>query len=367
MITSGSPAAAIRIALRSTWSWKRVSLWQRCLAHGASARERHQDLPADAGLHVLLGQIAERPPRGALELREEGGVHRLDGDLLEADAEAPRHRRRVLAGVVRAVAGRHRHPEDALGPERLGGDALAAPDRQRAERVFGRPVFEVYGTTETSVLGLVEPRSEGMVLLEDDVWIEIEADRLLVTHLTHRTTPLIRYVISDTVIPSSQTGFAHYRGFRRIQSIAGRREDNLVLRNESGVEDFIHPLLIVEFYVPGIDRAAQQGVRPFDVVGRVVSRPPRRPNAPRHAIVNIRDTGGRSTGRRRRASWNGPRRRIAGPRGLSSDAAMRTLSAGRRGAWTPRARRFQPTRTPPPVSSAASVAFRTRLMSNCSS
>ncbi len=136
-----------------------------------------------------------------------------------------------------------------------GGDPLLPQDQLRAERVFGARVLNVYATTEMLVVGMAEPKSEGMVLLEDDLWIEVHDDHLLVTNLRNRTTPLIRYVLSDAVAPSaSRDHYAFYRGFRRIEAVAGRREDKLLLRNESGQEDFIHPLLIVELFVRGMER-----------------------------------------------------------------------------------------------------------------
>ena len=136
-----------------------------------------------------------------------------------------------------------------------GGDALPPHDRQRAKRLYGAHIVEVYATTEMLVIGMAEPKSQGMVLLEDDLWIEVEEDRLLVTNLRNRTTPLIRYVHADAVTLSApRERYDYYRGFRRIDAIAGRREERLVLTNESEEQDFIHPLLIVEFYVRGVER-----------------------------------------------------------------------------------------------------------------
>lgn len=133
-----------------------------------------------------------------------------------------------------------------------GGDPLPASDRRTAERVFGRPVLDIYATTETMILGISEPKSQGMVLLEDDLWTEVQPDRLLVTNLFNRTTPLIRYAIPDALRLASPKKYDFYRGYRRIQTLAGRNEDRLYLVNEAGNEDFIHPNAVVEFFVPGI-------------------------------------------------------------------------------------------------------------------
>ncbi|NLF71962.1 MAG: phenylacetate--CoA ligase family protein [Candidatus Anammoximicrobium sp.] len=153
-----------------------------------------------------------------------------------------------------------------------GGDPLLAHDRERAERVFRAPVSDVYATTETMVLGLSEPRRKGLLLLEDDLCIEVEQDRLLVTSLRHHLMPLIRYALSDSVILAPQEEPRQYRGFRRIERLAGRREDNLDLVNERGVQDFIHPLLLVEFYVPGIDRFQVRRTSLTSLVFRVKPR-----------------------------------------------------------------------------------------------
>ena len=100
-------------------------------------------------------------------------------------------------------------------------------DQLRAERVFGARVLNVYATTEMLVVGMAEPKSEGMVLLEDDLWIEVHDDHLLVTNLRNRTTPLIRYVLSDAVAPSaSRDHYAFYRGFRRSKPLPDAGKTN---------------------------------------------------------------------------------------------------------------------------------------------
>ncbi len=54
--------------------------------------------------------------------------------------------------------------------------------------------------------------------------------------------------------PSVRDDYSFYRGFHRVKALAGRREEKLLLLNESGHEDFIHPLLIVEFFIRGMER-----------------------------------------------------------------------------------------------------------------
>jgi len=119
---------------------------------------------------------------------------------------------------------------------------------------FGVPLFVVYATTETMLVGLSEPRSEGLLLLEDDLSIEVEQDRLLVTSLRNRLMPLIRYVLSDSVVLSSREDFPQYRGYRRIETLAGRREDNLELVNEQASRTSFIRCSSSSSTFPGIDR-----------------------------------------------------------------------------------------------------------------
>ena len=183
-------------------------------------------------------------------------INRPWQEIIDGLNECQPHNLSCYGSILGELATEQEQGNLRIQPQHIlcGGDPLLARDRERAERVFGVPVFVVYATTETMLVGLSEPRSDGLLLLEDDLWIEVEQDRLLVTSLRNRLMPLIRYVLSDSVVLSPREDFPQYPGFRRIETLAGRREDNLVLVNEQGVQDFIHPLLLVEFYVPGIDR-----------------------------------------------------------------------------------------------------------------
>lgn len=195
-------------------------------------------------------------------------------EIIDGLNEMQPHNLSCYGSLVGLLAAEQERGNLRIRPQHIlcGGDPLLAHDRQRAERVFGVPVFVVYATTETMVVGLSEPRSDGLILLEDDLWIEVEQDRLLVTSLRNRLMPLIRYALGDSLILSPRQDFPLYRGFRRIESLAGRREDNLVLVNEQGVQDFIHPLLLVEFYVPGIDRFQVHRTSLTSIVFRVKPR-----------------------------------------------------------------------------------------------
>ena len=86
--------------------------------------------------------------------------------------------------------------------------------------------------------------------MEDDLIFEIQADHTCVTNLFNNTMPFIRYRMDDVLVPGSP-GNSPYP-FIKIKEVVGRMEDALVFTNRHGVEDFIHPIVIVELIVEGL-------------------------------------------------------------------------------------------------------------------
>jgi phenylacetate-CoA ligase len=74
---------------------------------------------------------------------------------------------------------------------------------------------------------------------------------LLLTTLYNYTQPLIRYQMNDEVIINEQ-----YCGcglpFPTIANLAGRQEEFLWFDTVEGKRDYIHPIVLVEFFVPGL-------------------------------------------------------------------------------------------------------------------
>ena len=126
--------------------------------------DRHEDLAADAGLDVLLGEVAGGVTEGLRERGQVGGVHRLDEHLAKGDAQPLGQDARVLAGVIGAVPGRHADAGHASGAERRRrhrrgeravdaareadhrarepalADVVAHPEDERPEDLVGLPV-----------------------------------------------------------------------------------------------------------------------------------------------------------------------------------------------------------------------------------
>jgi len=132
-----------------------------------------------------------------------------------------------------------------------GGEPLLPEVRAELERIFGATVKNGYACSEHLYMGVPLPGSPGLNLLEDDLIFELQPDHTCITNLFNEVTPLIRYQLDDVLL-LAESGSSPYP-FRRIKEVIGRQEDALVFINRHGVEDFIHPIIIVELVVPGLE------------------------------------------------------------------------------------------------------------------
>jgi phenylacetate-CoA ligase len=77
------------------------------------------------------------------------------------------------------------------------------------EQAFQTPVCDRYGCEETSIIACEKPNQSGLFLATENVYCEISPDsslslednqgRLLITDLTNKAMPLIRYQVGDVV------------------------------------------------------------------------------------------------------------------------------------------------------------------------
>jgi phenylacetate-CoA ligase len=151
-----------------------------------------------------------------------------------------------------------------------GSEVLIEETRRRVQAAWGYEPFNAYGATEGGG-GLAAERFDhtGLYLFEDNVMFEVVdeqyhlvapgmyGDKLLITVLSSRTQPLIRYELSDSVRLAADTvlssGSSSRRSsrdpinsrslpFARIDGIQGRTEDILRLQGLSGEEVAVHPI-----------------------------------------------------------------------------------------------------------------------------
>jgi len=82
--------------------------------------------------------------------------------------------------------------------------------------------------------------------------VEIRKDHALITNFYNKTQPLIRYKINDFF--EEKIDACVKMPFTLVDNIVGRSEAMLWLENNEGKMDFIHPIVIVEFYVNGLEK-----------------------------------------------------------------------------------------------------------------
>lgn len=132
-----------------------------------------------------------------------------------------------------------------------GGEPLLPEVQALLERVFKTHVSNAYASSEHLYMGITLPGSDGMHLMEDDLIFELHDDHTCVTNLFNKVMPLIRYRMDDVLIPDRDTPSKY--PFTKIKNIVGRSEDALVFTNRHGEKDFIHPIVIVELIIAGLN------------------------------------------------------------------------------------------------------------------
>ncbi len=110
-------------------------------------------------------------------------------------------------------------------------EQLIPSDRDRIHRGFGAPVFNEYGCGEVGAI-LYQCEQQSLHLMAENLFLELvpdpteekpDAHRILVTDLHNRATPLIRYDISDRVVPAPPCSCG--RGLPAFSEIFGRAYD----------------------------------------------------------------------------------------------------------------------------------------------
>ncbi len=114
-----------------------------------------------------------------------------------------RYRPTLLQGYasILATLARHMHERHIAPPPGLIGvfstaEVLTADMRDQIESAFGCKVFNQYGSREIPNIAC-ECRHGSMHVFTDMVWLEAVDGRLLVTSLTNRLMPMIRYENGD--------------------------------------------------------------------------------------------------------------------------------------------------------------------------
>jgi phenylacetate-coenzyme A ligase PaaK-like adenylate-forming protein len=130
------------------------------------------------------------------------------------------------------------------------GETVTQADMAFLKQAFGCEVTSAYGCTEHLGLGASDPGGETMTLNDSELIFEFAEDHSVITNLFNYTMPLIRYRMSDILIPAGAPD-AHPLV---IRNLVGRTERMPTFLNRDGVQDFISPHTINEIFVPGVMR-----------------------------------------------------------------------------------------------------------------
>ena len=109
--------------------------------------------------------------------------------------------------------------------------------RKILQRVFGVPIFDLYGSTETGHLLLENEQGEMAASLENGFYEIIAADDrgvgdLVVTTLTNEVMPLVRYRIGDLAERREQPYLTNYLIHGRARDVLERRDGLRVTTRE---------------------------------------------------------------------------------------------------------------------------------------
>ncbi len=162
----------------------------------------------------------------------------------------------AYASMIRVLAGEQLGGRLQIAPRGINSssEVLTADARAEATRAWKAPPFNVYAATETGGIAAQCDQHQGMHLFDDLVIPEVvdndyrpvppgePGDRLLVTVLSSRTLPLIRYEMTDRVRLSSRSCPCG-RPFPLMETVDGRTNDMLELPGRDGGTVGVHPVV----------------------------------------------------------------------------------------------------------------------------
>lgn len=152
-----------------------------------------------------------------------------------------------------------------ISPKRVitSADTLTPEMRATIHKAFGVTPTNFYAASESLCLGAECDTEHSLHLFTDWHRFELlgregnavqegEPGNLVLTNLYNYTEPLIRYRMNDELAMNAKK-CACGSPFPAVKTIAGRTEDFLWFEND-GVSDYLHPVVLAEFFVPGLKK-----------------------------------------------------------------------------------------------------------------
>lgn len=159
------------------------------------------------------------------------------------------------------------------------GDLLTPVMRTRIKKAFGVNPVNVYGSTETMAVSAECGDRHQLHFFEDWFSLQVVDDDLkpassgkaIITNLYNYTQPLIRYQMDDVLVLSNKPCQCDWP-FPVIETIAGRHEEFLWFTKTNGMTEFIHPIVLAEFFVPGLEKFQFTQTSPNTLVLKAIVR-----------------------------------------------------------------------------------------------
>ncbi|TLN03586.1 phenylacetate--CoA ligase family protein [bacterium] len=108
-------------------------------------------------------------------------------------------------------------------------EVLHARMRETIERVFGCPVFDSYGCREVSQIATECEAHNGLHVVFENQYVELDGQDIIVTNLHNYAMPFIRYKVGDLASSLDTSPCKCGRVSPRIVSLIGRDNDNIEL------------------------------------------------------------------------------------------------------------------------------------------
>ena len=223
---------------------------------------------------------------------------KMDAAALERFAQSLRRRpARLIFGHAHSVYlfadYLHERGIDDIRPRGIITTAMVLHDwqRRRIEKVFRCPVTNRYGCEEVSLIACQCERHDGLHINADNVYVEIlrdgqparpgEAGSVVITDLSNRAMPLLRYHVGDVAV-FDERRCPCGRGLPLLKRLEGREADYVVTADG----ELISGISLTEnfaLHVPGLAQLqiVQETVRHF--VFRLVMGP----NFGEHSLARI--------------------------------------------------------------------------------
>ena len=108
-------------------------------------------------------------------------------------------------------------------------EVLHSRMRETIERVFGSKVYDSYGCREVSQIATECEAHDGLHVVFENQYVELDGQDIIVTNLHNYAMPFIRYKVGDLANSIDNTPCSCGRFSPRIVSLIGRDNDNIEL------------------------------------------------------------------------------------------------------------------------------------------